>query len=260
METVNENPAPPTAAQKWRERLYALIAIFLLLTFAACSGLITALELPLRLVLGWIWHLVQAAPVLLPQWPKLLVPLGCLALATWLVHRFVRWWLAAKGSAVGWHGRHTLSATALVLLGAAAAIGLSGVVHQIVWLSNEPLHERRGADFARADAMNSANQILLALEDFHLEQGCFPDSLADLSLPSQLTMVRPHHGGAPEPFVYLKPTTAPDPDTVVLVSPILRQSDVVILGYLPRTTDAYPSTGLPEILETRRMPAARTHE
>ena len=58
---------PLTPAQKALERIYAIIAISLVVMFLACSGLITALELPLRLLLGWIVHLGNAVPSLLPQ-------------------------------------------------------------------------------------------------------------------------------------------------------------------------------------------------
>jgi hypothetical protein len=234
---MNDEQPPRTEAQKWRERLYAFIAISLLLTFAACSGLITALELPLRLALGWTWHLAQAVPVLLPQWPALMVPLGCLALATWLVHRFIRWWLAAKGSAIDWRGRHTLSATALVLLGAAAAIALSGVVHQAVWLADAPWWVNRGRFTERTEAMSKIRQLHLAIAEFRGEHGRHPESLVELETNPKLLSQAPEPGAPTEPILYLKPYEELPEDPggdgmVILVSPPLGSDrESIVVGF-----------------------------
>jgi hypothetical protein len=260
MEAMSEEPAP-TPARKLRERIYAYIAITLVALFAVCSGFITILELPLRLALGWIWHLVQAVPALLPQWPKLLLPLGCLALATWLVHRFIRWWLAAKASALDWRARHTVSATSLVLLGAGAAIALSGVVHQAVWLAEAPWWTNRGRAAERSEAANKIRQLHISLIEFENEHGRYPDSLAELKTNPKLLSQSPYAGEPPEPILYLKPRETPVPgDTknhvAILVSPLLGSGrDWIVVGLTSGATTSLLSNQLPDILETRRMPS-----
>jgi hypothetical protein len=261
-ETMNEE-RPLTPAQKARERIYAIIAISLVVMFLACSGLITALELPSRLLLGWIVHLGNTLPVLYPQWHKLLLPLGCLALATWLVHHFIRWWISAKDSAIHWRARHTISATLLVLLGSAAAIALSGVVHQAVWLFDAPWWVNRGRFAIRSEATNNIRQLHLAILDFETEHGRYPDSLAEVKTNPKLLHLSPDRGEPPEPILYLKPREAPvhsDPneDIAILVSPLLGSDrEWIVVGFTSGAAKTMLRQQLPEILETRRMPTLK---
>jgi hypothetical protein len=264
---MSEEP-PATKLRIWQERLYAIIAISLVVMFLGCSGLITVFELPLRLALGWIWHLVQAIPALLPQWHKLLLPLGFLALATWLVHRFIRWWITAKGNALDWRARHTVAATSLVLLGTAAAIALSGVVHQAVWLAEAPWWRDQSKAIERAEAMNKIRQLHIAIIEFEDEHGRYPDSLAELDLEkhSKLLYQSPASGEPPEPILYLKPREAPvhsdtDDGIAILVSPLLGSGrDRVVVGFTSGAAKVMFREQLPEILETRRMPGQKRHE
>lgn len=252
---------PRERVNKARERVYALLAISLLVLFAACSGLITALELPLRLALGWIWHLVQVIPPLLPRWHELLLPLACFTVALWMGHRFIRWWLAAKGRAPAWRGRHTLAASLLVLLGAAAAIALSGVVHQVVWLMDEPWYERRGMDRARAEAVNFQRQIHFALVEFRGSEGRDPATLGELDLPKSLRFVSPRDGGLREPILYFKPPENDDGEEehLLLVSPVLR-SGLAVVTWSSGETHTVEETALPKLLKTRRRPAPEPHD
>ena len=262
---MSEEQPPPTSAQKWRERLYAVIAISFVVMFLGCSGLITVLELPLRLLLGWAWHLVQVTPALLPQWHKLLLPLGCLALATWLVHRFIRWWIAAKGNAIDWRARHTISATLLVLLGSAAAIALSGVAHQAVWLADVPWWRDQSKAIERVEAMNKIRQLHFAIIEFENQHGRYPDSLAELDLKDSTKLLHqsPAPGEPPEPILYLKPREAPvqgeeDDGIAMLISPLLgSQRDRIVVGFTSGATKPLAGRLLPEILETRREPRAK---
>jgi len=261
---MSEEP-PPTKEQIWRERLYAAFAISLLLIFAACSGLITVVELPLRLLLGWIWHLVQAVPALLPLWPKLLLPLACLTVSTWLIHRFIRWLITTQGHTLDWRARHTVSATALALLGSAAAIALSGVVHQAVWLADAPWFTNHGRLIERTEAANNIRQLHLAILDFQDQHKRYPDSLAELDLKRapQLLHQSPVRGEPPEPILYLKPREAPassnpDDDIAILVSPIVGSGrDWIVVGFTSGATRFLLSDQLPEVLETRRMPSSK---
>lgn len=265
MEAMSGEP-PPTGAKVWRERLIAFAVLCFFVMLAACSGLLTVIELPLRLLLGWTWHLGQAVPELLPQWPKLLLPLACLALATWLVHRFIRWWLAAKGSAADWRARHTLSATTLVLLGVAAAIALSGVVHQAVWLADAPWWTNRGKFTIRTDATNKIRQLHLAIIDFENEHGRYPDSLAELKTNPTLLSQSPDLGEPPEPILYLKPREIPehsdtDDGIAIFVSPFLgSERSQFVVGFSSGTTRILYRHQWAELLETRRKPTPKSHE
>jgi hypothetical protein len=251
--TIADAPQPTWKSRLWRVARTVIVVLFVM-------SLVGMSEFSAHVAMGWTNHLRVTFPGLLSQWTGLLVLLGCLTVACWLVHRLIRWRLQVKGSAANWRAAHTLFATAIILLGAWSTIALKGAAQQAAWLSNKPLYERRGPDFIRADAMNSASQILFALGEFHSDQERYPDSLDDLSLPSRIIMIRPSSGAAPEPFVYFKPPVDSDPDTVVLVSPVLRPRDVVVVVFLSGTKDVYPAASLAGILETGRMPDRNHHE
>lgn len=242
----------PSPARLWRERLYATLALTLLILFAVCSGLITVLEAPLRLVFGWALHAWVTLPPLLPRWKELLLPLAALGLALWLIDRFIRWGLAAKGSELRWQGRHTLSATFLLLFGAAAAIAMSGIVHQVVWLGAERWWDGRPPVFQQAVAVGNARQILIALEAYEEKNGRYPESLAELDLPDKLLRLPVYDRGLPEPYVYLKPTelqpAGAGEEVAVIVSPVLPHLDRVAVGYLSGTATTVPANQLSELL------------
>jgi hypothetical protein len=251
MEAMSEEDQP-TPARLWRERLYSTVAVSLLLLLAAGLGLILLFEVPFRLLCGWAVHAWVTLPPLLPRWNELLLPLGALGLALFLTDRFIRWALAAKGSERAWQGRHTVAATFLVLLGAAAAIAMSGIVHQMVWLGGERWWGNGRSQVTVA--MSHTRQIIMWIHDFEEQNGRYPESLADLDLPVGLRAVPSREQGLQEPFVYLKPTESPSAgeELLVLVSPLLPDSDRVVVGYLSGTTTAIQADQLPALLTQPR--------
>ena len=255
MEEVSQDePVKMPRRKSWIIRL-ALWG-FVLTFFGAMTGLITLLEAPLRLFFGWAVHAWVTLPPLLPRWKELLLPLAALGLALWLIDRFIRWALAAKGSELPWQGRHTVAATFLLLLGAAAAIAMSGIVHQVVWLGGERWWAGRWPALQQTIAVSNARQILIALEDFEEKNGRYPESLAELDLPDKLLRLPVRDRGLPEPFVYLKPAElqlAGD-EVAVIVSPVLPDMDRVAVGYLSGTATTVPANQLPKLLKDSRRP------
>jgi len=249
MEEVNQDePVKMPRRKSWIIRLavWGFVVVF----FGTASGLITMLEAPLRLVFGWAVHAWVSMPPLLPRWKELLLPLAALGLALFLIDRFIRWTLAAKGSAAPWRGWHTVSATFLLLLGAAAAIAMSGIVHQVVWLGGERWWDGRVPGFQQSTAVSNARQILIALEAYEEKNGRYPESLAELDLPDKLLRLPVVDRGLPEPFVYLKPVE-PQPageEVAVIVSPVLPDLDRVAVGYLSGTATTVPANQLPNLL------------
>jgi hypothetical protein len=220
--------------------------------FVAVLDLIAVLEAPFRLVFGWVLHAWVTLPPLQPRWSELLLPLGALGLALFLTDRLIRWILAAKGSKLTWQARHTVSAAFLVLLGAAAAIAMSGIVHQMVWLGAEPWWGNGRSQVT--PAMGQTRQIVMWIHAFEEENGRYPDSLEELDLPPTLRAVPSRERGLQEPFVYLKPVE-PLPageELPVLVSPLLPDSDRVVVGYLSGTTTSIQPDQLPNLLTQPR--------
>lgn len=220
--------------------------------FVAVLDLIAVLEAPFRLVFGWVLHAWVTLPPLLPRWNELLFPMASLGLALCLTDRFIRWALAAKGSKLPWQGRHTVATTFLLLLGAAAAIAMSGIVHQVVWLGAEPWWGNGRSQVTVA--MSHTRQIVMGIHAFEEENSRFPESLADLDLPAGLRGIPSREKGLREPFVYLKPAGSlpAGQELPVLVSPLLPDSDRVVVGYLSGTTTAIQADQLPTLLTQPR--------
>ena len=210
---------------------------FVILVFSALGSCTVLVETPIHFVLGWLFHAVKALPPLLGNWRPLVAPLGCLVLATWLIHRFVRWSQVAKGKPLSWRVGHTISATSLLMLGCGAAIALSGVLHQTVWLMSDPWTEDRGKKSDQVEAVNNTRQLMMALMEFHDSKGHYPNSLQELEtefdLPSQLAWVQNGLGKVREPFILLHPgsTRLVNADEPLIVSPVIQRVGKIAVGY-----------------------------
>lgn len=231
-----------------------LVALYALLTVAFTG--FHVLEIPLRLLFGWALHLFSAVPPLLPRLPATLLPLGCLILSLLLIHRFIVRLPGSGDRRVKWRPTHSVAALSLPLLASAAAIALSGVAHQSVWLSQTRILERRGMNAERTMAVGSAKQILFAMKEFAEEHGRYPDSIGELesTLPPEsrkLTRMAPVGGGATEPFVLLRPGEAPPdhPHTPVLASPMLPGARPHVVGFADGSVIAMPTKQWLELQE-----------
>jgi hypothetical protein len=257
-----EDEDPPTPASLLRERLYSTVAVSLFLLLAAGLGMILLFEVPFRLLCGWAVHAWVTLPPLLPRWNELLFPLAALGLALFLTDRFIRWALAAKGTELRWQGRHTVSAGFLVLLGAAAAIAMSGIVHQMVWLGAEPWWGR-GRGYQLTEAVSNARQIAVAIQEFERKNSRYPESLSVLGLPPNLLTVESRERGLVEPFVYLKPAKQlPAGEVVpVIVSPVLPDREKVCVAFLPSgDANLMQADLLPKLLDDWKRQSTAGHD
>jgi len=181
-------------------------------------------ELPYHLACGWAIHASKTLPPLIAQWRSALLPLAALALAGWMLHRFIRWAIQAADRNRPWRPGHTLAAMALLLSGYAAAITLIGIAHQSTWLLGERWITD-GMDTARGGmiAREQTSALLAALEKFRQTRGHYPDSLRELDVPPELLLMETEYGTAFEPFVYLKPSgrLPTDQGAPMIVSPML---------------------------------------
>ncbi len=223
---------------------------------------VVIIETPVHFVLGWIFHALRTLPQELVNWRPVVIPVGCLVLATWLIHRFVCWWFDAKEKPRSWCFRHTLSAVTLFLLGCAAAIAFSGVIHQSVWLMGTRLTERRGMNINLTVAVNNARQLMLALLEFQDKKGRFPESFQefemepDIVVPGmmrRLVWVETDDSGVREPFLLLhpggdRPLEAGEP---VIVSPVIEQGMKIVVGYGDGSAKSFPAGQLEQVLRNR---------
>ena len=251
-----EVPAVKQAKSRLGRMLGIAVWIWLLIYFGAATGLITLVEVPLRLMFGWAIHGFVMFPGFLAQWPKALLPLACLALALWLAHRFTRWWISARGTSVDWKSVHTVAVTALLLLGSAAAIAMSGIVHQVAWLGGQPWFEEGPGAMRKTIAISNAKQLILGLEDHVEAHGCYPGSLEQLEIEplslQKLMWVETGSHRMQEPFLLLRPGAAKaevgaEP---LIVSPVVDGKNGFVVGFADGHVKWFPAEQLGRILAT----------
>lgn len=245
-------PTKPPPSRRWTWIIRGVLWTIVILVFSALGSCTVLVETPVHFVLGWFFHAAKALPPLLANWRPLVAPLGCLVLATWLVHRFVRWWQMAKGEAPSWRLWHTFSAVALLLLGSGAAIALSGVVHQAVWLLSDPWIEDRGKRAELTMAVKNGRQLMLALLEFHETNGCYPHGFHELELPQDLMWVQSSNRSVREPFILLHPggKQLANGDEPMIVSPVIQSMGKIVVGYGDGSVRSLPAVQLGKILRT----------
>jgi hypothetical protein len=256
---------PVEERARWRSfvRIFSkalfYLLVLLLLTFLLQSILI--FEIPIRFLLGWILHLYRTVPPLLPQWGGLLLPLACVVLSAVLVHRFIRWWLVAKGSGRGWAFAQSAALLGLVLLTSGAAIAISGIVHQMAWLAQGQVITD-GKPRERIAVMMQTRLLLLAIDDFVKTRGRYPATLKAIEdqygPKAPKTWVSTGSWKTPEPFLLVQPgaplfRNADSP--VWVISPVIKGQ--VIVGFEDQACRIYPAGLVDEWLE-RWMAAPAT--
>ncbi len=197
--------------------------------------------LPFRLVFGWLIHASKALPHLFGRWDEAILPLGCLLMAAVIAHRFVGRWVDEKFPDRTWRIRYTAGALSLLLLGSAAAIAASGVVHQMFWLAGGKVIENTRW-IEPVMAYSNGRQLMLALNEYRDANGIYPHSFEQL-VPEQmhpeslrqLLWLESRDGKVPEPWLLLNPgfaeaELAPQP---VILSPVMRKGQKVamVVGY-----------------------------
>ena len=220
--------------------LLILFGILFLLLFLARDQWI--LELPFHLIAGCLLHAIRALDHFARNLPGLMkvavFPCLATAIALWGAHRLILWWRLAIGKDKGWHFKHTALAGSLVLLGSAAAIALSGIVHEAVWLPQGKIIQSNHRTPV-IKAMSHARELGFALSEHENEHDANPASLLDLdklvmdpiSL-RRMMFVDLDTQGPPEPFVLLNPGVkmVGNPSEIVMIGPQMpERGDFVIL-------------------------------
>ena len=249
-----------TREPKRRKRSFVVRAIIyslLLLFVVFVTSWAVLIEAPVHFLIGWFFHARETLPPLAEKWRALIMPLACLVLAGFLMHRFIRWWLREKNSHLIWKATHTVSAMALILLGAGAAIAMSGIAHQLAWLPGEPLIKdgSRSNKARLAKTTNNARQIMLALDQFHNDRGHYPISFEEIQKGSDLSpkdfQVETSPSKLSEPFILLKPGGTRSLGTAdpVILSPVLPIENRVLVGYSDLSVRALRARDFEQILE-----------
>jgi hypothetical protein len=236
---MSAEPEKPETSNGWKRiagkviRIFMIVLILLLLT--GFVGVSWPFEIVVHLLAGPFFHAAKNLPPFVVQWRSSLLPLACLAIAVVFAHRFIRWWITARDIPISWRWRHTVAAAALLLLGSAAAIAMSGITHQAAWLFSSPwLESNRRVH--QTVAVNNARQILLVLFEYETEHGRYPatldEAVKEFDVSPHVLWVETGPASLREPFIFLK-AGQPSSDKIepVLVSPLIQPDDKVAVGF-----------------------------
>lgn len=172
--------------------------------FATLGGHPWLVEIPVRLAIGWLLHLVVNLPHLRWNPTTLALTLAAAALALVLLHRFVQGITSRT-----FQPSITLRAAGIFLAATAAAIAMTGIVHELAWLARSPLtHDRAGSD--RSETISNGKQLFLALLELD-QEGIHPHTVNEVlahypGMDDIVTYPATHrHTGHREPFVLFHP-------------------------------------------------------
>ena len=159
----------------------AILGMLLLLT---CSGGYFFLEIPLVLLLGWVWYLMRVIPEIQVNYSAL--AMGFIALGLFLLgtHMFARKLaeefnrddpassLNGDDRPKGWTFRSTLALVTLTIVAFTAGISIVSVVHQGVWMvrSGPILQSGMTAVVSRMHSQSNLKQVGIAMHNYHY--GC----------------------------------------------------------------------------------------
>lgn len=230
----------PTEKPVKNRKKYVLIAVAVVLVLYSPMFLMWAhqIQFVFHLLFGWVIHLkATALPALLGNAASLWFPVLCLLIAGWLGHRFVRWWSGERGFV--WKGRQTVCVFALLLLGSAAAIAMSGVAHQLAWMGSTKM-TRSSFNGDMVSQINDFRNLMLAVMEYEDVRGEYPDTLEQLAeldifypetLHSMIHSGKPYYGPR-ERVHYRKPVDETDALPILIGSVY---GSKVVCGFLDGT-------------------------
>ena len=238
-----------------------LVIILLFVVFLSGGRSAFVLEIPFRILIGWAIHAWKALPHLFGKWQEAVLPGGSLLIGGVIAHRFVRRCVEEKFPERTWRIRYTIGSLSLLLLGSAAAIAASGVVHQMFWLAKGKLIESN-TNTEWIVAVNDGRQLMFALFEFEQEKGRYPESLGELAPElidpeslRRLSWPDLGDGKVPEPWILLEPGFDEQTIVPVILSPTIWSKDIpmVAVGYSDGTVRLVRAENLAKLLnETRR--------
>jgi hypothetical protein len=149
-----------------RRHYLAIFAGLLIVAVTSAVGGI-ALQVVERLAFGWIRYVARVAPRISVSWIGLVTAIACLVALGIGLHLFLRWLVAAAGSARGWSARWTSSLLALVVLMFAAGIGMVGIGHQSGWLfAARDWFLEQTVEMSRGSSVQRQQEIALAFVNY----------------------------------------------------------------------------------------------
>lgn len=179
--TGNDGRRP--ARWKWLRILAKVVGLALVLSLllSLLVSYLAPIEFVYALAAGWVIHAMRVLPDLISKWQFVSLPAVALVLAWLISHRLLRWWLTSRNhpAAEAWTMKQSGVVLTLLFLCSGAAITLSCVAHQMMWLSQTKWFESnlRTEPIKR---MHDIRQVMLMLYEFDHEQHRLPYSWNEL--------------------------------------------------------------------------------
>jgi hypothetical protein len=154
-----------------------LVFLSLLMLMTVAMGSTALLEVPVHLLIGWMFYLVEVVPqtrinpeLLLSSSAALLLGIAGLQ---WLMRKFC--------DRNHWPWRFTLAWCGILVVMFGTSIAAVGIVHQTGWLFRMPAWIEMGGMATQMKAMSNAKQVVLAAKQYaSAHDGKFPESCAEL--------------------------------------------------------------------------------
>lgn len=203
--------------------LGVIVPLFLL----AQAGHPWLLLIVFYLTLGWAIHAWRIPGMIDWNFPTLLISFAGLAATVFLVRRVIDWF-AAESEKPAPATPVIVRITLIVICICGAAISLSGIIHQAVWLAGKPLTYGIGRLSTWQHQVTSNVQTTLkSLKKHAAAHGEFPRFLSELSREDSSTASALYYQisedpDSLEPLVYLRPGQPLEelpPETPVLIAP-----------------------------------------
>lgn len=164
-----EEVTSKTSCRKQRVIKFILILVlgYLVLALSPIRGF----DFFYHIGFGWLFHLRHNLGQIHWNIGTLLLSIGAAAGAIALLHRMLR---------PHWSIRQTTTVSAIFLTTCAAAIAMTGIIHQLAWLARSPVFVRRGMPSHRMMALFHGKQIALRMLELSSED-IYPSSIEELT-------------------------------------------------------------------------------
>ena len=200
MSDVETTPGGPSWGRTiWKGLKWgALVSMLLIL-----QNPFSLLEIPLRVLFGWLFYLIEVIPRTQINIELLLCSLGALLLGM----AGMQWLMSRLRTANRWPWRWTLTWCGILIVMFSTSIAAVGLVHQVGWLFRLPVWIEWGGMGTQMKAVNNAKQVVLAARQYASEHdGKFPEVCAEM-MPeivsdSRIFWATVDRGMPLEPLVY----------------------------------------------------------
>lgn len=199
---MSDTETPPEG-QSWGKTIWWGLKVGVVVILLMFSELFSLLEIPLRVLFGWLFYLVEVIPRTQINFELLLCSLGALLLGM----AGMQCLMSRLRAANRWPWRWTLTWCAMLVVMFSTSIAAVGIVHQTGWLFRLRGWIEMGGMGTQMKAVNNAKQVVLAARQYASEHnGMFPEVCAEM-MPgivsdSRIFWATMDRGMPLEPLVY----------------------------------------------------------